>query len=175
MVWLACGLQHSDAYSSPLPCTSPIADLVARATALLDNRAQLLELPLRAQERAQLSCLLVIRVPAHGRRPDVRASWSACAPSCPGNAVSHPRHCSADTRAFRVPERALAPWLACRRGQRTFELRSSSITRRSYGAKPATSRTTERTNLVLVDETPLRCDGFGVCSIAVVGWPLLRP
>lgn len=39
---------------------------------------------------------------------------------------------------------------------RTLELRSNSITRRSYGENPETSRIIDRTNLVLVDWIPLR-------------------
>jgi hypothetical protein len=58
---------------------------------------------------------------------------------------------------------------------RTFELRRSSITRRSYGEKPATSRMTERTNVVFALATPLRWLGRTACAIAVVGWPLFRP
>ena len=58
---------------------------------------------------------------------------------------------------------------------RTFELRSNSITRRSYGENPATSRMTERTNLVRVDEMPLRWEGFTTFGMAVVGWPFFRP
>jgi hypothetical protein len=58
---------------------------------------------------------------------------------------------------------------------RTFELRRSSITRRSYGEKPATSRMTERTNVVFALATPFRWLGRTACAIAVVGWPLFRP
>ena len=57
----------------------------------------------------------------------------------------------------------------------SFELRSNSITRRSYGANPTTSRTIERTNLVRVDWTPFLCEGFTTLGMAVVGWPLFRP
>ena len=58
---------------------------------------------------------------------------------------------------------------------RTFEFLSSSITRRSYGEKPATSRTTERTNLVREDWMPLRWLGLTVLGMEVVGRPVLRP
>ena len=39
---------------------------------------------------------------------------------------------------------------------RTFEFLNNSITRRSYAENPATSRTIERTSLVLADKIPLR-------------------
>lgn len=58
---------------------------------------------------------------------------------------------------------------------RTLEFLNSSITRRSYGEKPATSRTTERTNLVRADWMPLRWLGRTAWAMGVVGWPLLRP
>ena len=57
----------------------------------------------------------------------------------------------------------------------SFEFLINSITRFSYGAKPATSRMTERTNFVLFDWIPLRCEGLTVLGMAVVGCPLLRP
>jgi hypothetical protein len=58
---------------------------------------------------------------------------------------------------------------------RTFELRSNSITRRSYGEKPATSRMIERTKLVFALAIPLRWLGRDTFAMAVVGWPLVRP
>lgn len=58
---------------------------------------------------------------------------------------------------------------------RTLEFLKSSITRRSYGEKPTTSLTTERTNFVFWDWIPLRCEGLTVFGMAVVGWPWLGP
>ena len=58
---------------------------------------------------------------------------------------------------------------------RTLEFLSNSITRRSYGEKPTTSRTIERTNFVREDWMPLRWLGRTVLGMGVVGWPLLRP
>lgn len=54
---------------------------------------------------------------------------------------------------------------------RTLEFRNNSITRRSYAENPATSRITDRTNLVFVDWTPLRSLGRGAFGIGVVGCP----
>lgn len=58
---------------------------------------------------------------------------------------------------------------------RTLEFLNSSMTRRSYAENPATSLITDRTNLVLVDCTPLRWLGRTAFGIAVVGCPLLGP
>lgn len=64
---------------------------------------------------------------------------------------------------------------ASSRMPRTFELRINSIARRSYGAKPVTSRTMLRTVRTRSPETPFfdtrRC---GV-SRRVVWWPRLIP
>ena len=57
----------------------------------------------------------------------------------------------------------------------SFEFLNNSMTRRSYGANPTTSRTIERTNLVRVDWTPFLCEGLTDFGISVVVWPLLMP
>ena len=57
----------------------------------------------------------------------------------------------------------------------TLEFLNNSITRLSYAENPATSRITDRTNLVLVDCTPLRWLGRTDFGISVVGYPFFRP
>ena len=57
----------------------------------------------------------------------------------------------------------------------TLEFLNNSITRRSYAENPATSLITDRTNLVLVDCTPLRWLGRVALAIGVVGYPWLGP
>jgi hypothetical protein len=48
-------------------------------------------------------------------------------------------------------------WAVCLLAyRRTFEFLNNSITRRSYAENPTTSRTVDRTSLVLADRIPLR-------------------
>ena len=124
--------------------------------AFLNNRAQLFQLAFRPQQRAQLCRGIVSIVPVISASSPTRFFVSFLAfLSCTGrqSARSH-QHVS------RAP---------------TLEFLSSSITRRSYGENPATSRITDRTNLVFVDVMPLRWLGRTAFGIAVVGCPRLEP
>ena len=109
---------------------------------------------LRFDRRRVPSCEMSEILRALTGSNSVRVSWSACVPSCPVRTVSTVHNPA---------------------NPRTFEFLNNSITRRSYAENPATSRTTERTNLVFWDETPLRWLGFATLAIGVVGCPLLRP
>lgn len=76
---------------------------------------------------------------------------------------------------FRVP--AVSSSDAANRIQerRTLELRMSSMTRRSYGAKPATSVTSSLTKADRFDCLPFRLTCFGATLRASVVLPRLRP
>lgn len=134
-----------------------------RPPALLDDGAQLLELSLRAEERAQLqkSDIPVNPVSIALAKDDTHPLLR----ELPCLLVLDIQICRRSTPADDI----------AKSGVRTLEFLNSSITRRSYGEKPATSRTTERTNLVRADWMPLRWLGRTAWAMGVVGWPLLRP
>lgn len=134
------------------PCTLL---LVACPPALLNDRAELLQLALRAQERTELKCSILVvctqSILANATYPLLR--------QLPRLLVLESMANNASAARVRARETKL----------RTLEFLNSSITRRSYGEKPATSRTIERTNLVRADWTPFRWLGRTVFGMAVVG------
>ena len=113
----------------------------------------------------------------HTNHISVNSIWFA---HCAGKPIARNRYIPASSSASSpsYPERRMdisKGKQATERHERTFEFLNSSITRRSYGENPATSRTTERTNFVRADWMPLRWLGRTVFSMGVVAWPLLRP